>query len=170
MDVSKQDREQHTDNDSGRGKQRVLRARDIVPGKDAPKPTQCAHKRAEGASAIEQSGRSNSKAAKPSDSSAGAELLEAIGGQARAENQADDSPIPSFDLAGEIMAEQRRVIAERRKGPMQKARVKHKKANAQAGPTEQPLSSVTVQNQIIADIVARDIERLCSGNLSQTRQ
>jgi len=142
MNVSKQDREQHTDNDRVGGKQRVLRARDIVPGKDAP------------------------KSAGAADSSAGAELLEAIGGQARAENQADDTPIPSFDLAGEIMAEQRRVIAERRKGPMQKARAEHKKVNAQAGPTEQPLSSATVQNQIIADIVARDIERLCSGNLS----
>lgn len=75
--------------------------------------------------------------------------------------------IPRFDLAQDIMAEQRRLTAIRRKGP---------------GGLERPSSPVsrlslteprlTIDDgrwasadwdPIIADIVAKDIERLCGG-------
>ena len=66
--------------------------------------------------------------------------------------------IPRFDLAKEIMAEQRKVTAIKRKGPGKKTE-----------PAVEPIRYVTEpqgftlseQEQIITEIVARDIERLC---------
>ena len=80
--------------------------------------------------------------------------------------------IPRFDLAEDIMAEQRRLIAIRRKGP--------------GGPTPIPVTTPQLSSDlppaprcsddggafegigaewdpIIANIVARDIEQLCAG-------
>jgi len=80
--------------------------------------------------------------------------------------------IPRFDLAEDIMAEQRRLIGIRRKGP--------------GGPAPIPVTTPQLSSDlppasrcsddggafegigagwdpIIADIVARDIERLCAG-------
>lgn len=73
-----------------------------------------------------------------------------------AETLQEKSEIPSFDLAEEIMAEQRKITAIRRKAP-------GKKTEAQPVDIEQPLSE---QEKIIAEIVARDIERLCRGDYS----
>lgn len=80
--------------------------------------------------------------------------------------------VPQFDLAEDIMAEQRRLTAIRRKGP--------------GGPAPIPLTTPQLSSDlpsasrcsddggafeeigagwdpIIADIVARDIQRLCGG-------
>ena len=91
--------------------------------------------------------------------------------------------IPKFDLAEEIMAEQRKVAATRRKGP-------GRKANTAKHETPEPLrpdpalqssdvgwagSSVHAvacvvglasceAEPIIAEIVSRDIRQLCGGN------
>jgi len=70
--------------------------------------------------------------------------------------------IPKFDLAEQIMSEQRRNASVRRKrlaGTVQSAK---KKPTVE--PFERAMGSHCVslgQEQVIADIVARDIERLC---------
>ena len=75
------------------------------------------------------------------------------------------SEIPKFNLAEEIMAEHRRITAIRRKGPGEKEVAQ--KQELEAGPgrdtTGQPKPALSEQKQIIAEIVARDIESLCRG-------
>jgi hypothetical protein len=93
--------------------------------------------------------------------------------------------IPRFDLAEDIMAEQRRLTAIRRKGPLTDDRspgfasLHSPRFAGEAGQDEQrtenrnPSSVISSQataqsyislwDPIIADIVAKDIERLCSG-------
>jgi hypothetical protein len=91
----------------------------------------------------------------------------------------DQSEIPKFDLAEKILAEQRKVSARRRKRPAASAREAPKRietisreppflsSTEQTGaePTghaiEQPITMLLEQDQIIAEIVARDIEKLC---------
>ena len=68
--------------------------------------------------------------------------------------------IPQFDLAEDIMAEHRRLTASRRKGPGGKAQyavtpVMPSQAESYFSP------SAPKWDPIIADIVARDIARLC---------
>jgi hypothetical protein len=65
--------------------------------------------------------------------------------------------IPKFDLAEEIMAQQRKITALRRKSPA----VISTRSIGHAG--KQPIETPLAQEQIIAEIVARDIERLCKG-------
>lgn len=73
------------------------------------------------------------------------------------------SEIPRFDLAEEIMAEQRKITAIKRKAPGKKAEIQRLKPKVQPDQsiTEQPMPSE--QDKIIAEIVARDIEKLCRG-------
>ena len=69
-------------------------------------------------------------------------------------NQVD---IPRFDLANDIMAQQRRHTAFHRKGPSSVFR-------SPSSDFGQPFSAQSYTSRwdpIIADIVARDIERLC---------
>lgn len=82
----------------------------------------------------------------------------------------DQSDIPKFDLAEKVLAEQRKVSARRRKGPTASAReapmriepVSPKPRLEPAGHAiEQPSPMLLEQDQIIAEIVARDIARLC---------
>lgn len=73
-----------------------------------------------------------------------------------------NTDIPRFDLAEDIMAEQRRVTGVRRKGPGGPEPV-----NLDVRPS-QSIHSFSegfngIKDPIIADIVARDIERFCSG-------
>jgi hypothetical protein len=76
--------------------------------------------------------------------------------------------IPSFDLADEIMAEQRRITAIKRKAPSQKTEAQRLKPETWIDDhnIEQPKPLLSEQEKIIAEIVARDIERLCCGNYS----
>jgi hypothetical protein len=70
--------------------------------------------------------------------------------------------IPQFDLAENILVEQRRLNAKRRKGP-------GRCDEGQVGPADvAPKTSaatwpqdVQALHHVVADIVARDIERLC---------
>ena len=87
-------------------------------------------------------------------------------------NQCKEHEIPEFDLAEEIMAEQRRITAVKRKAPA-------KKIEAVSPPsTTSPAGSAGLsqwprplaQEQIIAEIVARDIEKLCRGDMLDVRQ
>lgn len=85
-----------------------------------------------------------------------------------AETSEETPEIPSFDLADEIMAEQRKITAIRRKAPGQKTEVQRLKPEPQIDDLiiEQPKPLLSEQEKIIAEIVARDIERLCRGDYS----
>ena len=104
------------------------------------------------------------------------------------------SEIPKFDLAEQILAEQRKITAIRRKAPGKPQRLPSqdgaagKKTEsrpsdgrgeppAQEGEAEsigytiqQPPLTLSEQGQIIAEIVARDIEKLRRGDISSLRR
>jgi hypothetical protein len=73
--------------------------------------------------------------------------------------------IPKFDLAEDIMAEQRRITAIKRKAPGQKTDTQGLKPEVQPVDhiIEEPRPALSEQEKIIAEIVAKDIERLCRG-------
>lgn len=75
------------------------------------------------------------------------------------------SEIPRFDLAEEIMAEQRKTTAMRRKAPGEKAEVENqeRQVGSIGYASRQAAAGLSDQEQIIAGIVARDIEKLCRG-------
>jgi len=87
-------------------------------------------------------------------------------------NQHKKHEIPKFDLAEEIMAEQRRITAVKRRAPAKKIEaVSPPSTVGSAGSTglsqwPKPLA----QEQIIAEIVARDIEKLCRGDMLDARR
>ena len=73
--------------------------------------------------------------------------------------------IPKFNLAEQIMAEQRKITAVRRKGPGKMAKPPQKQHPAESiGRNVIPRPIVSGPGQIISEIVARDIEELCVGN------
>ena len=77
------------------------------------------------------------------------------------------SEIPRFNLAEKIMAEQRRITAVRRKGPGQIEEVQEQEREAESGGgiKEQVPPASSEEEQIIADIVTKDIEKLCRGRI-----
>ena len=79
------------------------------------------------------------------------------------------SDIPRFDLAEKIMAEQRRITAVRRKGPGQQDEVQEQEREAESlSNTEEPVpQALSEEEQIIAEIVSRDIEVLCRDPISK---
>ena len=71
--------------------------------------------------------------------------------------------IPKFDLAEQILAEQRKLSAVRRIGPGKKTKVPiPEQVEPFIRPIEEPLIG-SEQEKIIAEIVARDIENLLKG-------
>ena len=67
--------------------------------------------------------------------------------------------IPAFDLAEEIMAEQRQTVATKRKAPGDK-----KAADiVPLRPTKKQKRKMSPKDKVITDIVARDIEKLCES-------
>jgi hypothetical protein len=74
--------------------------------------------------------------------------------------------IPTFDLGQQILAEQRKVAAIKRKGPGMRGTAPAKIPQEQpASDTDgRPGAELSEQDQIIAEIVARDIGRLCRGD------
>ena len=81
-----------------------------------------------------------------------------------AANPSEKREIPKFDLAEEIMAEHRKVTAVKRKSPGQKTEPQvQKSAGEPVGHTILPEQMSSRQMQIISEIVARDIEKLCKS-------
>lgn len=80
----------------------------------------------------------------------------------------DEGKIPEFDLADELMAEHRKATTGRRKPPGKKDKLPSEQLNAEgprsAGTHQMPVSSEA--EQVIAEIVARDINRLCKADSS----
>ncbi|MCL5282036.1 MAG: hypothetical protein M1376_19260 [Planctomycetes bacterium] len=85
---------------------------------------------------------------------------------ANAQPPEDGLEIPSYDLAENILAEQRQAAGRRRRGPGQtgadpcacSAAVVQPRGVAPADPVSQDLRDL---QRVVAEIVARDIERLC---------
>jgi hypothetical protein len=74
--------------------------------------------------------------------------------------------IPKFDLAEQIMAEQRKITAIKRKAPGRKSKIPDRQPRIQStGYTAEPLvRALPEEDLIIAEIVARDIEKLYRGD------
>jgi len=74
--------------------------------------------------------------------------------------------IPKFDLANQIMSEQRKTATIKRKGPgkINKA-TNHRHKVRSTGYSIEPPPKLSQQKQIIAEIVARDIQTLLRGNI-----
>lgn len=84
-------------------------------------------------------------------------------------NQHEKHEIPKFDLAEEIMAEQRRITAVKRRAPAKKTEaVGLSSTIGSTGLSQRPRP--LAQEQIIAEIVARDIEKLCRGDMLDVRR
>lgn len=79
--------------------------------------------------------------------------------------------IPKFDLAEQIMAEQRKITAIRRKGPGQKTKFPDRQPQIKStGYAIEPPQRVLLEKDlIIAEIVARDIEKLYGSDSSNIR-
>jgi hypothetical protein len=77
-----------------------------------------------------------------------------------------DNAIPKFDLAEEILAEQRKIIAVRRKAPGRKIEALSMQQGAQSPGhiIEQLPRILSEQEQIVAEIVDRDIQEFCRRN------
>jgi len=100
--------------------------------------------------------------------------------------------IPKFDLAEQILAEQRKITAIRRKAPGKPQRLPSQDgaagkkneppakegeaepigypARQKTGGVQQPPLTLSEQGQIIAEIVAKDIEKLSRGDTSSLRR
>jgi hypothetical protein len=145
---------------------RVLRATDVMPpfDKNSEGPA------GENSAQVE---RQEHAAAEPDDCGS-----DVTGVLAVAVNAARDTPedaqspagvveIPSYDLAANILAEQRRVASRRRRAPTQ---ADDAPGTAPAAPAtrvsvvEFPAQNLVELQQTVAEIVARDIERLCRPN------
>ncbi len=78
--------------------------------------------------------------------------------------------VPKFNLAKEIMAEQRRITAIKRKAPDKKTEPDQPQVQSVKYAIEQPGQVLAKQDQIITEIVARDIKRLCRGGYSANNE
>ena len=78
--------------------------------------------------------------------------------------------IPQFDLAEQILAEQRKLSAVKRKGPRKRAKAPVPKTIKQAARQIELPMIPSEQEEIIAEIVARDIENLLAENTSSSEK
>ncbi|MDD5063183.1 MAG: hypothetical protein PHQ35_00280 [Phycisphaerae bacterium] len=133
----------------------ILRARNIVPLHNNTTPK----------NPVAQD--SSIETARPSDTAEiSAKIPPPPGMKEQAEPSEETSDIPIFDLAEEIMAEQRKIIAIKRKAPGQKTDIQRLKPETRIDDhiIEQPKPLLSEQDKIIAEIVAKDIEKLCRDN------
>jgi len=75
--------------------------------------------------------------------------------------------IPKFELSRELMAGQRKTTAEKRQRPGDKAEPPGQEGNVEAGshPLAAGYSEKVEADEALAEIVARDIARLCGTEL-----
>jgi len=79
--------------------------------------------------------------------------------------------IPKFDLAEQIMAEQRKITSIRRKAPGRKPKAPEGQPQIQpiASASKQQVCALPEKDMIISEIVARDIEKLYRDNSSSIK-
>jgi hypothetical protein len=85
-------------------------------------------------------------------------------GSQRAQGEDGGAEIPTYDLAENILAEHRRSAARRRKSPGQiqpQPQVPAARTEMRVQVAEPPTQDPLEIRRIVAEIVARDIERLC---------
>ena len=86
---------------------------------------------------------------------------------ASGDNPVKRDPIPTFDLAESILAEQRRAASGKRKRSTRASEervVPAREERTAAVFQEPPWADLTELHAIVAGIVSRDIERLCTGS------
>jgi len=140
------------------GREGVLRLEDIVPPYTSGK-----QQRLESKDNSENSGGMRGEEGKSAREEISKSQREA------SSNRGGDSEIPRFDLAEEIMAAQRTKASRSRKGPGylqgdEKVEADRGVDNDVSGGGASRLQ----QDSVIAEIVARDIERLCGGREGQS--
>jgi hypothetical protein len=82
----------------------------------------------------------------------------------------EENEIPKFDLAEQIMAEQRKITSIRRKAPGQKTKAPDQQPRIESTSYAiEPPRALSEKELIIAEIVAKDIERLYRGDSSSLR-
>ncbi|MHC4658620.1 MAG: hypothetical protein ACYS83_05500 [Planctomycetota bacterium] len=151
--MSKAERDEQIDADILQCKADVVRARDIMPPykkKTSQEPK-----------SQETSESATAAADKPSEKEETAHKDTPATQLAAVAAQQTKSEIPRFDLAEEIMAEQRKISAVRRKAPGEREELKAEPADSTV---VKPAPRLSYEDKIIAEIVARDIGRLCRGN------
>jgi hypothetical protein len=172
--VNNADSNQQSSADSEQSKADILRAKDIIPPLKAPAgPTPASQKPAEEGPTPPAVPASSSepRTAPTSVNLPQPEPKPAATTPAVSPTQEQaKSDIPRFDLAEKIMAEQRRITAVRRKGPGQEETQEQEKTEPVGGIKKQVPPALSEEEQIIADIVARDIERLCKGHISSVSE
>lgn len=75
-----------------------------------------------------------------------------------------EAGVPEFDLARQIMARHRRQSATRRTAPASRKTTSHKSTSSAV---PRPVPILSAHQQIIAEIVARDIKKLCNDRARQ---
>jgi hypothetical protein len=90
--------------------------------------------------------------------------------------QSDNKEVPRFDLAEQIMAQQRKNSAAKRKAPVakivsiEKQTSENKTAKLPMQEADEEKQSYSLQQKIIARIVRQDIERFCAGKEQRGRR
>lgn len=164
--VSKSDDYRHDKNN-------VLRAGDVIPpydnredlkqGRQKDKANDKKDSSSQKKRHLETSIPQNSKdGLKPSNDSKGR----------RHGNEHQKGAIPKFDLAEDIMAEQRKISAARRKSPDKKIQAQSQQEQVQHTGflSSLPTPILSEQEQIVAQIVAKDIDELCGGQIDDTER
>ncbi len=134
-------KQQQTDEDILQGKEDVLRARDIIPDSPQSENQPYLEKKSEHYKESEDLEKS---------------VIDAEDNKAKAN-------IPQFDLAEEIMARHRKITAVKRKGPGQKEKaiVTKSEDKLKHRAIYQSMEKTPEEERLIAEIVARDIQKLC---------
>ena len=76
-----------------------------------------------------------------------------------------EAGIPRFNLVDQIMSEQRKVASIKRKGPGKNKEANHTSKARLMDSIMKPPLILLQQEKIIAEIVARDIQKLHRGNI-----
>jgi len=153
--VSKVENNKQIDADILQCKSDILRAHNVMPG-NAPPYKEETHQKPKSQNDSENTTRSADAAPNSAEKEKPVEPIS---------KQQEKMEIPKFDLAEQIMAEQRKITAIKRKAPGKKNETQPEQL--QAKPVdytiEHSIPWQAEQDQIIAEIVTRDIEKLCRG-------
>lgn len=150
--VNNLDNNEHINADILRCRADILRAADIIPPYDEKPDT---------VPESEDKGETSSRLADISENP-----KQSVDKQTEmGPSEQQDIQIPKFDLAEEIMAEQRKITAEKRKSPGKKADIQPERPKPKSIQRHgrQTVMALPQREKIIEEIVARDIERLCSS-------
>jgi hypothetical protein len=140
----------------------TLRAGDIIPLYDNKEDLKPGHQKDKAGDKKDSSGRKKHSLedSVPQDSNNNLQPPEDSEGR-RNENKQREDAVPKFDLAEEIMAEKRKISAAKRKSPDKKSRAQSQQAQLTSYISNLPTPVLSEQEQIIAEIVAKDIDELC---------